>query len=230
MKKKIYDIIIAVAIISIILLTVIGAVSKILKKEENIYSDGLEKIDANTIYLTNSKVKVNFSDVILTEHNETRKLIVSEQEGSVSVDLEKSLIEHMDYDFMKKTQAVSYNGKGYFVVDLSQLTTDDIIEDKENKTVTILINHTYLETIDIDPDKVIIDEVKESLLARGKMKITVEEYNEVEKQLRDKMEEKLNTPKNAQEADDIALKMVKEVYQNVVWAVDSRYNVIVEFK
>ena len=74
------------------------------------------------------------------------------------------------------------------------------------------------------------DEVKESLLARGKMKLTVAEYNEIERQLRQKLETQFNTPENAQEADDIALKMVKELYEKVVKAIDQRYHVVVSFK
>lgn len=40
-------------------------------------SDGIEQIDLDTIYLQSSGVEVNFSDVILSSQNETRKLIVS---------------------------------------------------------------------------------------------------------------------------------------------------------
>ena len=69
---------------------------------------------------------------------------------------------------MEKTQTVSYTGKGYFVVDLDDLTKENIIEDKKNKTITIQINHAHLETVEIDPSQVIIDDVKESLLAKGR--------------------------------------------------------------
>ena len=52
----------------------------------------------------------------------------------------------------------------------------------------------------------------------------------VEKDLKVRMEEKFNSAENAQKADDIALKMVKEVYEPVIKAIDSRYDVQVEFK
>ena len=194
------------------------------------FSDGLEKLEADVIYLEVSRIEVSFSDVILSNQNETRKLIVSEQEGTVSTLLTSRLIQQIDFDFMKKTQTISYTGKGYFVVDLSHLTKDDVIEDKEHQTIRILIDHAYLETVDINPDDIIIDEVKESLLARGKMKLTVAEYNEIERQLRQKLELQFNTPKNAQEADDIALKMVKELYETVIKAIDPTYQVEVGFK
>ena len=104
------------------------------------------------------------------------------------------------------------------------------MEDKDKKTVTIRIDHAYLQAIEIDPNKIIIDEVKESLLARGDIELTVSDYNAIEKELRSRLEAKFNTAANGQKADDLALKMVKEVYEPVIQAIDRRYSVIVEFK
>ena len=91
--------------------------------------DGIERIDLDTIYLEASGVEVNFSEVILSDHNETRKLIVSTQTGQVSTELTDRLIEKLDFDFLKKTQSVSYNGTGYFVVDLDDLTAANVIQE-----------------------------------------------------------------------------------------------------
>ena len=229
MKKKLWNILCIVVLAAIMIITLWGVIHKKNQAKDD-FSDGLEKLEADVIYLEGSRMEVSFSDVILSNQNETRKLIVSEQEGTVSTLLTSRLIQQIDFDFMKKTQTISYTGKGYFVVDLSHLTKDDVIEDKEHQTIRILIDHAYLETVDINPDDIIIDEVKESLLARGKMKLTVAEYNEIERQLRQKLELQFNTPENAQEADDIALKMVKELYETVIKAIDPTYQVVVGFK
>lgn len=193
-------------------------------------SDGIERVDLDTIYLQSSGVEVNFSDVILSGHNETRKLIVSTQSATVSTKLTDRLIKQLDFDFLKKTQNVSYTGTGYFVVDLDHLTAANVIQDKNKKTVTLRINHAYLQAVEIDPNHIIIDEVKEGLLARGDIELSVADYNAIEKDLRTRLEEKFNTAPNGQRADAIALKMVKEVYEPVVKAIDPRYSVIVEFK
>ena len=116
------------------------------------------------------------------------------------------------------------------MVDLDNITKDNVVQDKEKKTVTIRINHAYLQTIDIDPEKIIIGEVKESLLARGDIELTVKDYNAIEKELRRRLEEKFNTAENGQVADATALRMVKEVYEPIVKAIDSSYSVVVEFK
>ena len=194
------------------------------------YSDGIEQVDLDTIYLQGSKVEVDFSEVIIGTQEETRKLIVSTQEATVSTELTSELIRQLDFDFLKKTQKVSYTGKGYFVVDLDNLTKENIVQDKQEKAVTIKIDHAYLQAIEIDPEKIIIDEVKEGLLARGDIKLTVKDYNAIEKELRNRMEEKFNTAENGQKADAIALQMVKEVYEPVIRAIDPGYELYVEFQ
>ena len=192
--------------------------------------DGVKEIDLNTIYLENSAVEVDFSEVLLSKHGETRKLIVDEQKATVKITLTDRIIEKIDAAFMKKTQTVSYTGTGYFVVDLDKLTKANIIEDKDKKTVTIKIGHTYLEEISINPEDVIIDEVKQSLLARGDIELTISDFNTIEKKLSAEIDKELNTAKNAQKADAIALEMVKDIYEPIIKAIDHRYDVIVEFK
>lgn len=200
------------------------------KQSKEAFNDGIEQIDLDTIYLTDSGVQVDFSEVIIGTHEETRKLIVSSQEATVSTELTDQLIRKIDFDFLKKTQKVTYTGTGYFVVDLDNLTKENIIQDKKNKTITILIDHAYLQAIEIDPNKIIIDAVKEGLLARGDIELTVKDYNTIEKQLRDRLEEKFNTAANGQNADAAALRMVKEVYAPIIKAIDSSYTLYVEFK
>ena len=192
--------------------------------------DGIEQIDLDTIYLKGSGVEVDFSEVILSDHKETRKLIVSTQKGTVTTELTDRLIKQLDFDFLKKTQSVSYTGTGYFVVDLDKLTGANIVQDRDKKTVTIQIDHAYLQAIDIDPNNIIIDEVKEGLLARGDIELTVQDYNIIEKDLRTRLEAQFDTVANGQAADDLALKMVKEVYEPIVKAIDRRYDVIVVFR
>ena len=135
-----------------------------------------------------------------------------------------------DFDFLKKTQNISYTGVGYFVVELDNLTAANVIQDKINKTVTIRIGPPYLQAIEIDPNKIIIEDVKEGLLARGDIELTVADYNAIEKDLRTRLQEKFDTATNGQAAADIALKMVKEIYEPIVKAIDRRYTVIVEYK
>ena len=228
-NQKLLNIIAAVLTLVLIVLIIWGYTRKSAEMDGT-YTDGIQQIDLNTIHLKASDIEVNFSDVILSNQNETRKLIVSTQNGTVSTRLTDRLINKLDFDFLKKTQNVSYTGTGYFVVDLDNLTPANIIEDKTKKTITIQIDHAYLQAIEIDPNNIIIDEVKEGLLARGDIELTVADYNIIEKELRTRLEEKFNTAENGQNADDTALKMVREIYEPIVQAIDQRYSVVVEFK
>ena len=229
MRRKvlgIFCVILLVAIIGILIWSRNNTVTVF----SELYNDGVEQIDINTIYLESSGVEVDFAEVLLGSQEETRKLIVSTQEATVSTELSDKVIQKLDFDILKKTQKVSYTGTGYFVVDLDDLTRENIEQDKENKVITIKIGHAYLQAIEIDPDKIIVDEVKKGLLAWGDLELTVKDYNVIEKELRNRLETEFNTAENGQKADETALRMVKEVYEPVIKAIDNSYDVVVEFE
>ena len=229
MKRKALGIFCGI-LLAVIIGIVIWGMNETTTVFSEIYNDGVEQIDINTIYLENSGVEVDFAEVLLGSQEETRKLIVSTQEATVSTELSDKLIQKLDFDFLKKTQKVSYTGMGYFVVDLDNLTRENISQDKENKVIIIKIGHAYLQAIEIDPDKIIVDEVKKGLLTWGNIELTVNDYNEIEKELRSRLEAKFNTAENGQKADETALRMVKEVYEPVIKAIDNSYDVVVEFE
>ncbi len=229
MKQRGLDVACVILVLAIMGILLWG-ILRVKQEDYDAYEDGIVQVDLNTVYLPSSDIKVNFSEVILGQQQETRKLIVSTHEATVSTQLSASLINNVDLDFLTKTQKVSYFGTGYFVVDLDNLTAANIIDDPENKTITIQIGHAYLEVVDIDPEKVIVDEVKQGLLAWGKIKLTMNDYNEIEKELVNRMEDKFNTAENGQKADAVALQMVKEVYEPIVKAIDPEYSVVVEFE
>ena len=71
--------------------------------------------------------------------------------------------------------------------------------------------------------------MKESLLAKGDIELTLKDYHVIEKELRNRLEAEFNTADNGQEADAIALRMVKEVYEPIIEAIDSSYTLYIEF-
>lgn len=229
MKKGILLGVSAILLVASLVVLIWGVCNKRVLFRES-YSDGVEQVDLDTIYLGDSDVTVDFSEVLLGKQYETRQLIVSTQQATVSMELSESLINKLDFDFLKKSQKISYTGQGYFVVDLHELTKECILEDKEKKIITIKIPHAYLKDIVIDPNKIIVFAVKESLFARGNIELSMGDYKEIEKELVRRMKEKFNTTEQGQIADATALRMVKEVYEPVVKAVDKEYSVVVEFK
>ena len=193
------------------------------------FNDNQAIDQSNVLVLDDSKTRVSFSDVVLSPQGETRELIVSTQTATESVLLEDRVIQQLDIDILKKHQTVSYTTTGYFVVNLESITEDDIIVDDEKKNVTIKIEHARLKDIVIDPEQVMFGDVQESFFNRGAMSMTVEDYNQIEQELKSKLETAFNSGDNLQKADDNALKMVKEVYEPVIKAVDHRYELTIVF-
>ena len=193
------------------------------------FDDGIEMIDPNTIRLGGSGVRVSFSDVILSKPNETRKLVAYEVTGDVSYTIEDRMIDSLDWGPTKKFQTVTYKGKGSFVVDIDKLNKSNIIDDEEDKVLTIRIKHPYLDTIEIDPNKVEVGSQKSGFFTLGSIKLTVQDYNTIEKELSKRLRASLDEASNGQKADDLALKAVYDIYEPVVKAVDSRYDLKVEF-
>lgn len=229
MKEKTVKIICIFLIFAIIIMLLWGVFYENEELNQG-YDDGIEQIDLDSIVLEDSGVQVDFSEIIIGRPEETRKLIVSTQEAEVSVDLTDKFMKKFDLKIFEKKQKIGYTGKGYFVVDLDHLTRDSVIEDHEHKIITIQIDHAYLETIEIDPDKVSIGDVEKGWFARGDLEMTVEDYNTIEKELKTALEKEFDTVENGQLADDVALQMVQEVYEPVIKAIDSSYDVKVEFK
>jgi len=227
--KKIY--ILRAISIALLLASLLIIIISVTRKSENIsaYDDGVEMVDPNTIILSNSGVRVSFSDVILSKPSETRKLVVFEQEGTVSYKIEDRMFDFLDWEPSKKYQTVQYTGKGSFVIELDQLGKSNIVEDAQNHTVTIKIPHPVLDTIEIDPNEVEIGDKQSGFLAIGDIKLTLSDYNKIEKELRKRLKEKFDVYSNGQQADDLALKAVYEIYNPVVKAVDSDYELKVEF-
>ena len=228
MEKRILQAICVILIIASVVVVVVF--HKPESKTDASYEDGVEYIDPDTIVLVDSGAKVSFSEVILSPPEEMRKLIVFQQDATVSADIEKSKIKNWNIGVLMQNQKVTYTAKGSFVVDLDKLTEDCIIDDPDSKTLTIRIEHPKLDTIEIDPNNIKIGTQDNGFLAFGDLALTVKDYVDLEKDLRKRLTEKLDTSANGQQADDIALEMVKKIYEPVVRAVDDDYTLVVEFK
>lgn len=230
MKQKALNIAIIVVSILIVIFVIWGVCHKREKtKSTEMTYEELANID-ELEFADNPKVRVKFSDVILGPKQEVRKLVVLERAATVETELSSKLIEILDIPAFEKSQKVTYTGLGRYLVNLDDLDESSVVDDAENKILTIKIGHAYLESVEIDPYKIKADEVEEGFFARGNIKISVEDYNTIEKTIKAKMETKLKTAKLGQEADEVALKMVKEIYEPVVKAIDEEYEVKVEFK
>jgi len=191
----------------------------------NKFEDGIEQVDPNKIELSSGKVTVNFADVLITEQKETRKLIVLELDGEAPVELKENLIKGLNIEFLEKTQNIKYKTTGHFVVDLDKLSKDDIIVDDDKKIITINIPHARLDSIEIDPYKIEVDHVEGGLFSNKDIKLEISDYIKLEKKLQSKILETFDTAENGQKADSAAREQVKAIYEPIVKAIDSDYEV-----
>ena len=76
MKRVLLNSSCVILLVLIVGVLVWGRNNKISVFREN-YDDGVEQIDLDTVYLENSGVEVNFSEILLGKQEETRKLIVN---------------------------------------------------------------------------------------------------------------------------------------------------------
>lgn len=216
-------------VLTVAIIVVLAIFGRQQYKIDSSYEDGMDDIDPNTIILDGGKVRVSFSDVILSEEKETRKLVVFEQDGTVTAKIEDRVVKQLDVDALKKNQSVTYTATGHFIVDLDNLNESNLIDDKDNKILTIKITHPHLDSIDIDPNEIKIGEKDNGLLAFGKLKLSLEDYNDIEKDLQKRLQEKFDTSANGQKADDLAIKAVYDIYEPIVKAVDEDYKLQIEF-
>ena len=224
-------------VLACIVLLVASIVIIIKYKDEKVstidkYQDGIEYVSPNTIELKNSGAHVTFSDVLVSQPQEARKLIVFETMAVTSAIIEKSKIKNINLKAIMQNQTVTYRAMGVFVVSLDSdsLTKESIKDDPKNKLLTIEIEHPKLEAIEIDPNKIVIGRQDNGFLAFGELVLSVDNYVELEKELKKKLEDKLDTVANGQKADAIAREKVKEIYEPVVHAIDPEYRLVVEFK
>ena len=93
-KTRLYSILCAILLVAIVVVLIWSRKVKADEKELP-YEDGIVQIDLDSIYLKDSGVQIDFSEVIIGNEKESRKLIVYEQEATVSTQLTDSLIKKL---------------------------------------------------------------------------------------------------------------------------------------
>ena len=169
----------------------------------------------------------DFQDAILGDSEQLKKLEVYTINVSDVAELINTGIGNIEA-FSKK-QLITYKGTATYTVDLGELSRDDITLDESEMTVRIRIPHAVLEPINIDENDIEFGDVERGLLGVGKMTMKPEDMAKVQSEARDKMMEKLEEQKTAEEADRFAKMSVWEIYQPIINAVTTGYSLEVEF-
>ncbi len=170
----------------------------------------------------------DFQDAILGDSQQKKSITVYETSIRDTVQLTDTGLARLK--IFSKTQLLTYKGTASYSVDLGRLTRDDITLDEAGMTVHLRIPHAVLEPINIKEDEIEFGDVDRGLLAFGKMKMTPEDTAKVQTEARNKMEERLEEEKTAEQADKFAVMTVWDIYQPIIDAVTTGYSLEVEFK
>ena len=170
----------------------------------------------------------DFEEAILGDSSKLVKLEVYTQKVSDVAQITDTGL--LNWGVFTKNQIITYNGTVVYTVDLSTLKKTDIRFDEEAKIITILIPHAVQEEINIPEDEIQFGDTTKGLLAFGDIKMTMEQAAQVQKEARDKMQQKLDADKVLETADRFAKLSVWELYSPLIKNVAKDYSLEVMFK
>ena len=224
------NIVLGIVLIMIAILIVYGIYStKKQKTMDETRPTGFQAgFDEDEVYHVNEKTTVDFYEPIIEQFKKESQLVVSSADASIDLELKQKGV--FDVDLLNKTQKIRYKGTGRFYVEMSELSKENIAVDEENKTITITVPHTKLLPLEIDPNRFESEDAKKGFLAFGDLKFTPKEYNDLETEVKGKLEKSVNTKENRLKADENAREEITKIYDPIVKALDSDYSVNVEFE
>lgn len=189
-------------------------------------------VEDHDLTLINHKIfgykAADFAEAVLGKEEELKKLEVYSREVSdVATITQAGLFKIKAFS---KYQLITFNGKAIYTVDLSDLKASDISLDEETKTVTMKVPAPVLEPINIPSENIQFGEVETEVLAFGNIKLTPEQQAEVETQAKNRMLERLEKDKVAEDAKVAAQHSIWEIFQPVIANMSSKYTLKIEFK
>lgn len=229
LEKLLVNIIFVICVVLSVGVLLFGVVRTKIKEKstESVKRTFTPSYDDEEVYHLNEKTTVNFYDPIIEQFNKESQLVVSSADASIELYLKQNGV--FDVGLLNKTQKITYKGTGRFYVDMSDLSQDNIDVDEENKTVTIFVPHTKLLPIEIDPNRFESEDAKKGLLAFGDLKFTPKEYNDLQTEVKTKLEKRINVKENRLKADDNAISEITKIYEPIVKSLDEEYSVQVSF-
>jgi len=171
---------------------------------------------------------LDFKQAILGEATQKQELIVMEQPLEIETTITKAGLGNLE--IFSKVKNVSFSGNGIFTVDLSKISEDTIDVDEENKIVTIYIPHAKLYEVVPNLDNMKFEDTEKGLLAFGDISLTMEDQNELEKSVKQAMQDKLNQQDILDNADEFAIMKSWEIFRPLVNAVSNQFVVEVVIK
>lgn len=170
--------------------------------------------------------QIDFSNAILGEARTKSDFVVLEQDVEVSTRVSQALA---NLALFEKSQVIRSFGTGVYTVDLSKIAAADVVFDAKSHLVTVQIPHAALSYVTVDVEKTEFEETKKALFAFGEIKLTNEQLNLLEQNIRDAMKEQLNSAEMLAKADTTALSQVQALFTPIVQSIEKDIHLSVEF-
>ena len=173
------------------------------------------KADAKTYIVPNSTdktLKIASEDTIVNKIHNVNKLVPLE------IDLNENIVIDNSWgnlDIFKKIQKVHFYGTGNYSVDLSTINKKNININKVTNTISITIPKPVVDYISIDRDKTTYEGTDNGLFNFGHIKLSADEYNIIEKEVKTRMTEKLKNDEHYNKAVDNAKQNLSNILKTV---------------
>lgn len=191
----------------------------------------LDKLGDHDLTLENNGflgfTAADFQEAIVGKATQKALFIVDEQELSVESTITQAGL--FGWGALEKNQAVIYAGTAQYTVDLSKLSSKDIKVDDESHTITVEVPAVELHEVAFNPDKTIIGDSSNGLLAFGKVKLDMEQQQAVETEAKAKLEAKAKEEVCFNKAREYAKYSLRDFFETTIESVTNSYKVKVNF-
>lgn len=137
---------------------------------------------------SNKSLKFASEESLINEIKNVNKIIPLEIEMSESIVIDKSW---GNFDVFKKFKKIKFFANCSYSIDLSNLTSTDVVIDRINNEVFLSLPTPTIFSVDINEDKTVYEEANNGLLRFGEVNLTSEEYGVIYKEVTKIFENKL---------------------------------------
>ncbi|MGL5379163.1 DUF4230 domain-containing protein [Clostridium sp.] len=146
---------------------------------------------------SNKNLKFASEESLINEIRNVNKIIPLEIEMSESIVIDKSW---GNFDVLKKFKKIKFFANCSYSIDLSNLTSTDIVIDDINNEISLTLPSPTIFSVDINEDKTVYEEVTNGLLRFGEVSLTSEEYGVIYREVTKIFENKLKDPSISEKA------------------------------
>ena len=171
--------------------------------------------------------KKDVCNAVLGDARQKANLVVYEQDVKVDTEITSALA---NLGIFSKTKRIHSYGTGVYTVDLSNLSEDDIVVDKDTGTITVYIPRTCLTYMTVDPSKTEFEDTEHAILGFGDIKMTQEQQAIVQQDIINAMRGYLAGSDCYASADEAAQLGVYDLYAKTIRKVSDGFQVKVAFK